>query len=77
MDVILVEGMKFSSIDKIEVYRTTLKKPLLCVEDKKIKAIVYDKISEEISELKLPKFQFNDTSKISNFIIEKIKNETN
>ncbi len=72
MDIILVEGMKFSSIEKIEIHRTTLKKPLLCVEDHKIKAIVYDKISKEISTLKLPKFQFNETSKISNFIIKKI-----
>ncbi len=72
MDLILVEGMKFSSIEKIEVHRSTLKKPLLCVEDKKIKAIVYDKVSKEISGLKLPKFQFNDTSEISNFIIGKI-----
>ena len=76
VDIILVEGMKFSTINKIEVYRTTINKPLLCLKDKNIKALVYDKVSEEIENLDLPMFQFKETSKISSFILKKTqKNE--
>ena len=76
VDIILVEGMKYSTINKIEVYRTTINKPLLCLKDKNIKALVYDKVSQEIEKLDLPMFQFKETSKISSFILKKTqKNE--
>ena len=76
VDIILVEGMKYSTVNKIEVYRTTINKPLLCLKDKNIKALVYDKVSQEIEKLDLPMFQFKETSKISSFILKKTqKNE--
>ena len=71
VDIILVEGMKHASFNKIEVFRTTINKPLLCHKDKNIKALVYDKVTEEIEKLNLPMFQFKETNKISSFILKK------
>ena len=65
VDIILVEGMKHTSFNKIEVFRTTINKPLLCLKDKNIKALVYDKVTEEIEKLNLPMFQFKETNKIN------------
>ena len=67
--------MKFSKIPKIEVYRSTLEKPLLCHNDKYIKAIIYDKLNPEFSNYKIPKFSFNDTKGIGEFILNFTKNE--
>ena len=67
--------MKFSKIPKIEVYRSTIEKPLLCNNDKYIKAIIYDKLKPEFSDYKIPKFSFHDTKKISEFILNYAKNE--
>ena len=71
VDIILVEGMKHTSFNKIEVFRTTINKPLLCLKDKNIKALVYDKVTEEIEKLNLPMFQFKEPNKISAFILKK------
>ena len=71
VDIILVEGMKHAPFNKIEVFRTTINKPLLCLKDKNIKALVYDKVTEEIKKLNLPIFQFKETNKISSFILKK------
>ena len=74
-DIILIEGLKKGPTKKIEVFRNSIKKPLLCQNDKNIKALVFDKISPEISRISLPKFHINETAKISSFILEEIKNE--
>ncbi len=74
-DIILIEGLKKGPNKKIEVYRDSIKKPLLCMKDKKIKALVFDKISPKFSQISLPKFHIDDTTKISSFILEEIKNE--
>ena len=74
-EIIILEGMKFSKIPKIEVYRSSLNKPLLCRNDKYIKAIIYDKLNPEFSNYKIPKFSFNDTKGIGEFILNFTKNE--
>ena len=71
-DLILVEGFKNESIDKIEVYYSKLGRGLISKKDKNVIAIVYDKIDQDIIESKLPKFNFKDTVKISNFILDNI-----
>lgn len=75
VDIILIEGMKKNKIKKIEVYRSSIHKPLLCVKDNNIKALVYDKITPKISKLKLPKFQFKETKNIGDFILKEIQND--
>tara|TARA_A100001015_G_scaffold299090_1_gene382706 strand:- start:908 stop:1426 length:519 start_codon:yes stop_codon:yes gene_type:complete len=75
-DILIVEGFKNESIDKIEVYNSKLKKNLISKNDKNILALVYDKIDQNIIESRLPKFNFKDTNKIANFILDYIyKNE--
>ncbi len=74
-DLILLEGLKNSNVPKIEIYRSSLKKPTLFNNDKQVKAIVYDKISNGLKNIQIPKFNFNDTEKIANFILNQIKNQ--
>ena len=72
IDLILVEGLKGLSINKIEVYRTKLNKSLLFKNDKNVKAIVCDKPNKDIIESGLPIFEFSQTEKIQNFISKKV-----
>ena len=68
--LILIEGLKFSHFPKIEVFRTSLKKPYLHENDSNIRGFVYDR---EINGLKLPCFNFKETKKIGDFIINYLK----
>jgi len=72
-DIILIEGLKKGPTKKIEVYRDSIKKPLLCLKDKNIKALVFDKISPKFSKINLPKFHIDETIKIGSFILKEIK----
>ena len=74
-DIILIEGLKKGPTKKIEVYRDSIQKPLLCIRDKSIKALVFDKITPKVSQVNLPKFHIDETRKIGSFILEEIKNE--
>ncbi len=74
-DIILIEGLKEGPTKKIEVYRDSIKKPLLCLKDNNIKALVFDKVIPKFSQIHLPKFHIDETRKISSFILEEIKNE--
>ena len=74
-DIILIEGLKKGPTKKIEVYKDSIKKPLLCLNDNNIKALVFDKISPKISQISLPKFHIDETIKISSFILKEIENE--
>ena len=75
IDLILVEGLKNIEIKKIEVFRTSLNKELLCLNDKYIKGIVCDQPNEEIVKTGLPYFKFNETMKILAFINNQINEE--
>ena len=74
-DIILIEGLKKGPTKKIEVFKDSIKKPLLCLNDNNIKALVFDKISPKISQISLPKFHIDETIKISSFILKEIENE--
>ncbi|MAI59590.1 MAG: molybdopterin-guanine dinucleotide biosynthesis protein B [Rickettsiales bacterium] len=74
-DIILIEGLKKGPNKKIEVYRDSIKKPLLCQRDKNIKALIFDKVTPKISKISLPKFHIDETKKIGSFILKEIKNE--
>ena len=51
IDLILVEGLKNIEIKKIEVFRTSLNKELLCLNDNYIKGIVCDQPNEKSLKL--------------------------
>ena len=59
-------------IKKIEVFRTSLNKDLLCLNDSNIRGIVCDQPNKEIINTGLPYFKFNETTNIINFINSQI-----
>ena len=71
IDIILVEGWKFSKIKKIEVYRKVLKKEMLSSQDKSFIAIATDEKKLSI-ETKIPILNINDTKQIGNFILKNL-----
>ena len=72
---ILIEGLKHSNFPKIEVIRSSIEKPFIYKKDDNIKAIVVDKYVPELKESELPIFNFSETAKISNFIINYFEND--
>ena len=71
--LILIEGLKHSKFPKLEVIRSSIKKPYIYKNDKNIKAIVIDKEIADIKLIKLPIFKFSETENIGNFILEYFK----
>ncbi len=63
-DLLLIEGYKRESFDKLEVYRSTLGEPLLFGQDPRIIAIAGDqRVAAE-----LPQFNVDDVPEIAAFI---------
>ncbi|MDC3023903.1 molybdopterin-guanine dinucleotide biosynthesis protein B [Alphaproteobacteria bacterium] len=72
IDIILVEGWKFSEINKIEVYRKIVGKKLISDTEENFMAIATD--TKELSlRTKLPILNINDTQQIANFILKYLK----
>tara|TARA_B100000886_G_C20394748_1_gene479825 strand:- start:894 stop:1406 length:513 start_codon:yes stop_codon:yes gene_type:complete len=74
-DIIIVEGLKTSKLPKVEVFYSKIKKPLLFPNDKSIKGIIFDKKINELDLCKIPKFEFNDTKRIADFITNYLRNK--
>ena len=68
--IILIEGLKHSKFPKLEVIRSSIKKPYIYKNDKNIKAIVTDQEISDIKPFKLPIFKFSETENIGNFILK-------
>lgn len=68
-DFVIIEGLKYSKFPKIEVIKSSLNKPLIHATDDNIKAIVVDKKNHDFQNTELPIFDFYETEKIANFII--------
>ena len=68
-DLVLVEGWKRAAIPKLEVWRETLRKPLLHPSDSRIVGIA----TEAPARLapRLPAFGLQDVAAIATFIVEK------
>ena len=73
--LILIEGLKHSKFPKVEVIRSSIKKPHIYKNDTNVKAIVIDKEISDVKYSKLPIFKFSETQNIGNFILEYLKNE--
>lgn len=69
LDIILVEGFRDASIDKIELHRTDLNKPLLHETDKHIIAVATDQ--PELMQTQLPVLDLNNPAMITEFIVQK------
>jgi molybdopterin-guanine dinucleotide biosynthesis adapter protein len=66
VDLLLIEGFKTESHDKLEIHRPALGKPPLYPGDPNIVAVASDRTLEG---LKLPRLDLNDAEAIADFII--------
>ena len=74
-DVIILEGLKYINIPKIEVIRSSIKKPPIYKNDEFVKALIYDKKNILSEKIKLPTYSFSQTKQIGEFILNFLKNE--
>ena len=65
VDLLLIEGFKRETHDKLEIYREANGKPLLAAEDPQIVAILAD---GPVPHTKLPVIDLNDITAIADFI---------
>jgi molybdopterin-guanine dinucleotide biosynthesis adapter protein len=70
LDVILVEGFKHERFPKIELYRPSLRKPLLFLEDDCVIAVASD--APLPVECPLPILDLNDPAQIVDFIFREV-----
>ncbi|HTT08546.1 MAG TPA: molybdopterin-guanine dinucleotide biosynthesis protein B [Gammaproteobacteria bacterium] len=70
-DLILVEGLKNEPMDKIEIHRPALNKPLLCADDPHIIAVASD--TPLTLPRGLPLLPLNEPAVIADFILHRFK----
>jgi molybdopterin-guanine dinucleotide biosynthesis protein B len=66
VDLVLIEGFKQETHDKLEVHRPALGKPLLCRDDPRIVAVASDAPLDGVA---LPLLDLNDLTAITDFVI--------
>jgi molybdopterin-guanine dinucleotide biosynthesis protein MobB len=69
VDLIIVEGFRDEVIPKIEIYRSSLKQPLLADSDKNVIAIA----SDTGVTIQTPVLDLNNPAEIAAFILEWLK----
>ena len=67
VDLVLIEGFKKHPHSKMEVYRPSVERPLLALEDKSVVAIATD---EEVDGGGLPIIDLNSVASVADFIVE-------
>ncbi len=70
VDLVLIEGFKSYPHPKIEVYRPSINKPMLCSEDPSVVAIATD---EPLQGVSLPILDLNNATMIVNFILDYVE----
>ncbi len=73
VDLVLVEGFKTVSQDKLEVHRPALGRSLLCVRDPRIVAVASDRPLDGVDP---PVFDLGDAPAIADFIVRHCRLET-
>lgn len=68
VDLLLVEGYKTHKHEKLEIFRPSVDKPLLCTKDPNIIAVASD---VALSGLGVPVLSLDDVTKIADFIVER------
>jgi hypothetical protein len=66
VDLLIIEGFKRHAHNKLEVYRRSVGKPLLCAEDARIVAVASD---GPVPEARVPVIALDDTRAIADFIV--------
>ena len=66
VDLLIIEGFKRHAHDKLEVYRRSVGKPLLCPEDSRIVAVASD---GPVPEARVPVIALDDTRAIADFVL--------
>jgi molybdopterin-guanine dinucleotide biosynthesis protein B len=66
VDLLIIEGFKRHAHDKLEVFRRSVGKPLLCAEDARIMAVASD---GPVPEARVPVIALDDTRAIADFIV--------
>lgn len=69
VDLVLVEGFKHHPHPKLEIYRASNGKPLLCLDDPHIVAVASD---QPIAALRVPRLDLNDAPIIADFIVRRL-----
>lgn len=67
VDLVLVEGFKRETHPKLEVHRPAVGKPLLCLEDKMIRAVASD---AALADLPVPCLALDDVPGIAAFVLD-------
>lgn len=65
VDLLLIEGFKAHDHDKLEVYRASVGKPMLCRDDRRVVALASD---ARVDGVDLPQFLLDDVPAIAGFI---------
>ena len=65
VDLVLIEGYKAHAHDKLEIYRASLGKPLLAMEDRHVVAVASD---APVPGLKVPLLDLGNVAAIADFI---------
>lgn len=69
-DLLLVEGFKYSSIPKIEIYRSAVGKPRFPDETMNIVALACDTKNPLDDPVTVPQLDLNDPDEVAEFILE-------
>lgn len=69
VDLVLVEGFKRHAHPKLEIYRASNGKPLLCPDDPHIVGVASD---QPIAALRVPRLDLNDVPAIADFILRRL-----
>jgi molybdopterin-guanine dinucleotide biosynthesis protein B len=67
VDLLIVEGFKAYPHDKLEVFRRSVGKPLLCAQDKHVVAVASD---GPVPETELPVLGIDDIDAIADFVLD-------
>jgi len=66
VDLLLVEGFKKDSHRKLEIYRASVGKPMLCRDDPAIVGVASD---EDLPSVSLPVIDLNDIAAVADFVL--------
>ena len=69
VELVIVEGYKNEALNKIEVNRSAINKPLIADTDNSVIAIASDETTKSIKNLELPILNLNDAEEIAHFIL--------
>ena len=66
VDLLLIEGFKREPHAKLEVFRPSVGKPMLCDEDPNVVAVASD---EDLQGLSVPLIDLNDAAAVADFVL--------